>query len=313
MTSQHLKTCALAAISSVPALALSAMFAITSSTAAHAQEKTVAARVTDTKTAERIEMVSGIRALGQRIGAALCLAEAGVDKDANMKIASDSLAELANLVDVVENGSEELGRGKEEDRRVQGAINGMKLNWQRFDQNVSMLINGENVEENYDFLSRHNLNMSYASRDFLVRLMQVYVQPPEILQSYALTLDIAARQRALTQQMAKEACGLATDNAVMGSVLRLKNASRLFDLSMTALRDGFPAAGVITPPSDEISSKVSAVYDDWQAVKADVNAVNAMGAIDAAKAGELFQKMDGIYQQLEAIAELYIAASKFQG
>ncbi|MEO8529903.1 MAG: hypothetical protein ABI459_01655, partial [Deltaproteobacteria bacterium] len=251
MTRLNLKSRSLSGLLSVSALMVSALLALQPSTV-QAQEKTVSARVKDEKTAERIEMVSGIRALGQRVGASLCLAHAGIDTDANTKIASDAMAELAGLIDVIENGSEAFGRGAEEDRRVMGAINGMKANWKLFNTQIDPLIAGQEVDANYAFLARQNLNMSYSSRDLLVRLMQVYVQPPEILQSYAFTLDIAARQRAINQQMAKEVCGLATNDAVMGNVLRLKNATRLFDLSMNALQNGFDAAGVIKPPSAEI-------------------------------------------------------------
>jgi hypothetical protein len=312
MTRLNLKSKALAAAFSVPALMVSACLVLQPAPV-QAQEKTVAARVKDEKTAERIDMVSGIRAMGQRIGASLCLANAGVDATANTKVAADSMAELAVIIDTMENGSADLGRGKEEDRRVMGSINGLKSNWALFSARIEPLIAGQDVEANYDFLKRQNLNMSYASRDLLVRLMQVYVQPPEILQSYAFTLDIAARQRAITQQMAKEICGLATKDPVMGNVLRLKNATRLFDLSLTALSDGFDAAGVIKPPSPEIAEKISTIKGEWDALEPAIQGATAMGAIDAAAAGEIFVKLDSIYAHLKDLGALYITASKFQG
>ena len=313
MTRSVLKTRALAVAAYAPALVLAALVAFSAGNSATAQEKTVAARVKDTKAAERINYASTVRATGQQMALAICLSNAGVNAEANTKIVTDSVDLLTKLVAALEMGDESMGLDKEEHEPVISAVRGLNSQWTRFSEQVQKLNSGEDAESAFDYISRQNINMSYASRAFLVRAMQFYVVAPELLQSYAYTLDIAARQRALLMQMAKESCGLATGNTVMGNVKRLQNSSRLFDLSLSALKDGFEAAGVITPPTPEIEAALAEISTDWAALKPEFEKVNKSGAIDVAKATEIGAMSEALYAKLVSLADLYIAASKFKG
>jgi hypothetical protein len=313
MTRSALKTRALAVMASAPALALAVLVALSTGGSAEAQEKTVAARVKDTKAAERINYASTVRATGQQMALAICLSQAGVNTEANGKVVADGTAELAKLVAALEMGDESMGLEKEEHQPIISAVRGLNSQWTRFDEQVKKLAAGDEADKAFAYISRQNLNMSYASRNFLVRTMQFYVVAPELLQSYAFTLDIAARERALLMQMAKESCGLATGNTVMGNVKRLQNASRLFDLSLNALKNGFEAAGVITPPTPEIEAALADISTDWAALKPEFEKVNGSGVIDVAKATEIGAMSDALYVKLVALADLYVAASKFEG
>lgn len=313
MTGSDLKTRALAVVTHAPALAIAALVALSMGSSAEAQEKTVAARIQDTKAAERINYASTVRATGQQMALAICLAKAGVNPEANNAVVTDSADLLTKLVAALEMGDASMGLDKEDHEPVISAVRGLNSQWTRFDEQVKKLLAGDDADNAYDYISRQNINMSYASRAFLVRAMQFYVVAPELLQSYAYTLDISARQRALLMQMAKESCGLATGNTVMGNVNRLQNASRLFDLSLSALKNGLEAAGVITPPTPEIEAALAAITTDWDALKPEFEKVSGPGAIDVAKAAEIGAMSDALFVKLVALADLYVQASKFKG
>jgi hypothetical protein len=99
----------------------------------------------------------------------------------------------------------------------------------------------------------------------------------------------------------------------MGNALRIQNAARLFDLSMSALRDGFAPAGVISPPSPEIAAAISDALADWEAVKPQVIGITAMGKLSPQDAGAIFVKLDALYAKLGTVSGLYVQASKFKG
>ncbi|WP_208350413.1 type IV pili methyl-accepting chemotaxis transducer N-terminal domain-containing protein [Pseudaestuariivita rosea] len=82
-----------------------------------------------------------------------------------------------------------------------------------------------------------------------------------------MTVDIAARQRTLTQNMVKQACLMGISDDLSTLTADLAEAINLFDLSLNALQNGLPDAGVMAPPTDEIAKGLSLVKTEWTALK----------------------------------------------
>jgi hypothetical protein len=286
--------------------------AVTLAPVTKAQAQDAAAAVTDMQGAERIELTARVRAISQRVAAASCYSHAGIDTDAFNAIATDGLAEFATLIAALEKGDPNLGLTRaEEARKVLAGIRGINLQWAPFNAAAMTILDGSAPDEGWAFVARQNLNLMHSSKYLVAELVAEYANPPELLQSHALTLDIAARQMALSQQMAKELCGISSANTVLGKKERLKNAARLFDASLNALRNGLDAAGVISPPTPEIKAALEAVTADWENVKAEIATVVEAGSVDAAVSLELFKKLDAIYATFKDVTSQYVKASKF--
>ncbi|MEL6573667.1 MAG: type IV pili methyl-accepting chemotaxis transducer N-terminal domain-containing protein [Pseudomonadota bacterium] len=129
-----------------------------------------------------------------------------------------------------------------------------------------------------------------------------------MLQSDAYTLQIAARQRTLSQQIAKESCAVLTGNTVMGSRVRLTKSTVRFDASMQALINGFAGAGVSAPATPEIRDALTATAADWSAVRDQLLAIDASQNHD--QAADLFDDLNSIMQDFDALIPMYIASSK---
>ncbi len=275
---------------------------------AHAQSSGLGV---DKKGADRIWYTALISALSQRVASATCFAEAGINPAKYHEIAAGSLSQGTVMLAGLENGNDALGLvTPEETRKVLNGLYGVNKQWQPYAAAATNLADDSATADEWSYVSRHNLNVMHATKYLVGELMAEYANPPELLQSFALTLDIAGRQMGLSQQILKETCGINTGNAVLGHPDRLKNASRLFDASLNALRNGLDAAGVLSPPTPEIKDALDQAAADWDLAKAELAMLDGAGSLDPAAAEAIFARMDGLYIQFFTIAELYVAASK---
>ncbi|MFQ1701416.1 type IV pili methyl-accepting chemotaxis transducer N-terminal domain-containing protein [Loktanella agnita] len=259
--------------------------------------------------AERIVVGDDIRSLSQQIAVAACLHDANVDANTYGTVMTQSMAEYDALMDALINGNPAVGIDvAEDDRKILAALRGLSLQWDRFNAAVDAKLAGSTEGSGPDFVSRQNLNVMHSSKYLISELISRYSIPPALLQSDAFTLNIATRQRSLAMQIAKEACGVITGNRTLGNQNRLENAMTRFDLSLTALVNGFPAAGVSPAPTPEIRSDLTDIMATWTTAKTQLGTVSGPG--DAATAARIYEQMRDISGQLDNLIPLYVTASK---
>lgn len=259
--------------------------------------------------AERIDVSDRVRFLSQRISAAACLVDAGLDVETHRDVIAQAVGDFDNYMDALRDGDAALGiTVVEEDRKMLTAIRGVQLQWDGFRRAAQARLGGGEVPSGPDYVSRQNLNLMHASKYLISEVISTYSIPPALLQSDAFTLDIVARQRSLSHQIAKEACGVITGNTVMGNMVRFDKSVRRYDASFNALLNGFEAAGVSPPPTPEIRAGLQAMADDWVALRADLAQVS--GAADPALAVSIFNQFDSMSDQFDALIPLYVTQSK---
>jgi len=192
----------------------------------------------------------------------------------------------------------------------------VRMNSQRIAAMSCMIDAGANVDENRAAILEAMTEVDgllAALKDgdtkYLVsEAISAYAIPPALLQNDAFTLQIVARQRTLAQQIAKETCGVLTGNNMMGNEKRLANSTRRFDASFNALVNGFPAAGVSAPATDEIKAGLAAMKSDWAELQGALASVDADA--DPAQAGSIVSKLDSLMVQFDALVPLYVEESK---
>lgn len=259
--------------------------------------------------AERIDLSNRIRTQSQRISATTCLIDAGVSIDANRENLKSSIAEIDTLLAALKDGSTRFGIGEAEaDRKMLAAIRGVSLQWDPFKIEAETRLGVGTPAAGPDYVSRQNLNLMHVSKNLTSRVINHYAIPPALLQIDALTINIVARQRVLSQQIAKEACGVITGNTIMGNPLRLNNAVNRFDLSFGALINGFAAAGVSPPATPDIKSELQAMTGDWDSLKADLLQISP--GTDAASAEDIYLRLSTLLVNFEAVLPKYIDESK---
>ena len=258
---------------------------------------------------ERVVASDQLRMLSQQISASACLVDAGVSADTNKEIISNGLSEFDRILTALRDGDAEQGIATaEENRKMLAAIRGLSLQWDRLKIAAEDRVAGRTSDELVDYLSRQNINTMHAAKYLVIEAVNTYAIPPALLQTDAFTINILVRQRTLSHQISKELCGIASGNETMGNQARLRNAIRLFDASLLALRDGFPAAGVSAPQSEASRDTLSSMTVSWAELKAEIE--QAATQTDIVLVATLVGRLTDMQVSLDDLVTIYTQESK---
>lgn len=133
-----------------------------------------------------------------------------------------------------------------------------------------------------------------------------YSDPKAIAQADALTMDIAGRQRMLSQQMSKDVCILTTGLVEEGTIEQLTKDVGIYQASLMALRNGMPEVGVLPPSTDVMAAELDAVIAEWDSFQPILATVIADGTITPEEQVTFFKKMNGLTDKMEAIVCSYV-------
>lgn len=258
--------------------------------------------------AERIDIGNRYGVEVEKIAALSCLIDAGQSVAANRAALSEAIAAVDRVLPAMRDGDAALGLNRaEEGRKVLSWVLYAGVMWEPFKAEAQTRLGTGTPEPGPDYVSRHNLIMMHAAKNLVSEVISAYSIPPALLQNDAFTLQFVARQRTLSQQIAKEACGIITGNTIAGNPYRLRNAIRLFDASHQALQNGFPALSIDPAPAGA-RALMAEIGGEWTALKADLDAVAPNG--DPASAQALYDRLSALLTKYEAVVPHYVEDSK---
>ncbi|MEW7984414.1 MAG: type IV pili methyl-accepting chemotaxis transducer N-terminal domain-containing protein [Candidatus Thiodiazotropha sp.] len=104
---------------------------------------------------------------------------------------------------------------------------------------------------------------------------------------YAVVINLSGRQRMLTQKMSKEMLLIANKIDVEGNRANLKKTAKLFDTTLTGLRDGNAEMGLPATEGRVILKQLDKVRKLWDEFKSVVSEVVQGGSVDIAKVAQL--------------------------
>ncbi|MBT3042425.1 MAG: type IV pili methyl-accepting chemotaxis transducer N-terminal domain-containing protein [Candidatus Thiodiazotropha sp. (ex Codakia orbicularis)] len=104
---------------------------------------------------------------------------------------------------------------------------------------------------------------------------------------YAVVINLSGRQRMLTQKMSKEMLLIANKIDVEGNRANLKKTAKLFDTTLTGLRDGNAEMGLPATEGRVILKQLDKVRKLWDEFQSVVSEVVQGGSIDIAKVAQL--------------------------
>jgi len=130
----------------------------------------------------------------------------------------------------------------------------------------------------------------------------------------ALVVNLAGRQRMLTQKMTKEAAQLITyahdgnANAAAGERDQLQGTLRVFEMTLFALKDGGPAPlnlevtrmRPLPAATATVSKRLDTVVTQWQPFKKNVNALLQSNGLDAVAAKAVFEANVPLMDEMNA-------------
>ena len=224
----------------------------------------------------RVNRSASLRSLSEAVAASSCQINANINVETATADLSTYREEFDIILDGLENGSAILGMpGPESRPRTLKTIQQTATIWAPLDDAAIKLANGDGadadaamIRQSYDALFEQTVALAAV-------ITGRYSDPQQLLQSDATVLNFAVRQRALGYRMARAMCELASGTATEGTREELETTVDLFERTLVALRDGFPAAGINAPPNDAVADSLRATYALWTANRGIFDAVLA--------------------------------------
>lgn len=219
----------------------------------------------------RIDIAGRQRMLIQRMAKSVCFIELGQDVETHQEmLASDFQLFDASLIELRDGGGQH-DIPTETDRRILAGLETVTELWTPFAAEVEAVGANNAVSDSASALvSETNLAVLKNMNDTVSLIQQEYANPHTLDMAKAVTLNIIARQRMLSQKMAKDFCYIATGNRPDERRAALAETQALFAASLGALINGYEALGIAPPPTDEISTQLGLVAEIWEPVNATI-------------------------------------------
>ena len=83
-----------------------------------------------------------------------------------------------------------------------------------------------------------------------------------------------------------------------------------YDLTLNALLDGMPAAGIRAAPTDDISDNLIKAKGDWKKIKAELDVVITSAEVTEELKATLFHDLNVAMYDMEKLEHMYVAFSK---
>jgi hypothetical protein len=261
----------------------------------------------------RVNLTGKLHSLSQQIGSAGCRLNAGIETEKARNDLLVARSDFAKILDGLENGDTTLGIPiAEKFSRVLNSLRAVRKIWRPVDLASSELIGDPSAKAAAGVLAASNLELLDAVELLSSEMAARYTNPVELLQSDALAMGIAGRQRMFVQRLAKEVCGVATGSRELGTPERLTETINSFERSLIALRDGLPEMGISVPPNDAIKSELQAVYEQWASSKSALEAMAGPLKPEPDNVATVAQFSDRIMKEMNNVVTLYMLSTPGQ-
>jgi len=245
--------------------------------------------------------------LSQRMAKAACL----MAQDVATNTAFDQLTQAHSLFirsdAALRGGDPELKLAPESFSTVLEALDEINPHWQVYRGIIDTGIQNAAIENaELEKLDSASLKVLEFMNTAVYTTARAYASAiPEVPLGLAITIDVAGRQRMLTQKAVKEAClmRVATDPGAQAA--RLAETVQLFDRSLIALLEGYPAAGVIPPSNPELSRKLREVSDLWVPVKALLDRAASSGQLSDRDLATLTRQSEPLLRTINEAVIMY--------
>lgn len=265
----------------------------------------------DVGASERINLSGKLRMLSQRIPAAACNEHAGIAVEQSKAVLHGAREEFDTIIAALEFGNDDLNIIGEEDRRkTLAAIAALHAAYDPLHGALDDIEITGGTDEEVLLVAENNMDVLDAAKLLVSELSGQYADPTALLQSDALTIDIAGRQRMLTQKMSKEVCLVMSDIYADASLEVLYGTINTFETALNALQFGMENAGISPAPTDEIEAGLARVQADWAEVSSLVKEVAAGGTIDNEARALVFTGLNTTMANMNAVVGLYSENSK---
>ncbi len=248
-----------------------------------------------------INLAGKQRMLTQKMSKEALLIKNNINKKENQKLLKNDIQLFDKTLNGLISGDTSLKLVKVDDQTVQNQLQKVKSLWKPFKGHLIKVLQNKATSKDYDYISKNNVpllkNMHKAVLDFVAVSKKV----SKIKSTLADDINIAGRQRMLTQKMAKDMLQIASKIDTKNSAKDLVETKKLFDNSLKGLRSRSKLSNV--------SKQLSKVQTLWNKTK---KYVNVKYSKDLRKVKIISSALDRIKVEMNKAVVMYQNSAKRQ-
>ncbi len=246
-----------------------------------------------------INLAGKQRMLTQKMSKEALLIAKGINKEENQKNLQETIALFDKTLKGLRNGDADLHLPKTKDPLILEELDKLLILWKNFKVHVDRVAKGEVDKATLEAIDQGNIPL-LKDMDFIVQLYENRYNT-NIDPHLAHTINLAGRERMLTQKMTKELLLIANSLQSNANVQSLKSSGKLFQETMTS---------ILSDPESlqnpEISSRlmnVQQLWNEYQKIVANMGMSDQEREIAQAKEQEINQKMTQSLLELAKIVD----------
>jgi UDP-N-acetylglucosamine transferase subunit ALG13 len=164
------------------------------------------------------------------------------------------------------NGDKSTGCIPSKEKDILEQITVIEKEWKPFYKHIKRIIDGKDLDgKSLKYLVDNNEQLLAASNELVKRYEKSDKLKNYLEKARLHVVNVAGRQRMLTQKMTKEK--LLIVNGESQYQEKLKKSISLFDSSLKALIQGDPEHHIIKPSNKKIKKQLAVVADMWKKLK----------------------------------------------
>ena len=164
-------------------------------------------------------------------------------------------------------GDNSLSLPKTDDKKIVAFIKQIQSQWNIFNANIQKVLQSGSVDiDVLNYIIEHNLTLLKMS-DKLVKLFKAKTKQTFLEQARSNIVDVAGRQRMLSQKMTKEKLLVLMGINTLENEKNLKKSVKLFDNSLEALIKGDANLKIVKPSNKNIKKQLQKVAKMWKTLK----------------------------------------------
>lgn len=206
--------------------------------------------------ANKINLAGRQRMLTQMIAKATCFQAVGVHEGLHSAMMIASRSVYTATLDGLENGNAVDGMLPETDATVLEEIAKTRIMWAQFEPLL-----GATDPQALEEIMNSSVQLLGQSNAVVKALVASRGTLGELSAAMAHTIDVAGRQRMLSQRMSKAFCAIVGGFTVEAATSELETAVKEFETALSLLREG--GTQVLPPPNTAVATKLAEVQTIW--------------------------------------------------
>ena len=180
-----------------------------------------------------INLAGNQRMLTQKMSKEAMLITKGINVEENIKNLKNSEALFDKTLKGLRNGDSDLNLPKTEDKEIIKQIDKVSKMWENFKINIDKVVSGQSTKATLEAIDRDNITLL----DNMNIIVDMYADKSssKLDPQIARTINLAGKERMLTQKMTKELLVIANNLNSKSNIESLKNRGELFKETLSNL------------------------------------------------------------------------------